>query len=656
MPAPTAQILLPNPLKGALDYTIPDGMDLHPGDQVLVPLGRGSSVGVVVSLAPASADVAVLKPVTERLDRPPFPDTALAFYQWAGAYTAQPPGVFLRFGLRGAEPAKRPSKLPIPQPNPDACAPDLTPSQRAAAARLCTGAGRFTVALLDGVTGAGKTETYMEVAADILRNDPTAQVLVLCPEIALTAATLARLARRFGADPLVWHADVAEGARKRVWQAVATGAGRLVIGARSALFLPFRNVQLIIVDEEHDASYKQDDGVHYHARDLSVARAKIEGCLCILASATPSLETLYNAQRGRYMHVKLSERIGDAVVPDIALVDMRAEVMARDQWLSPTLRTAMAEVYGRGEQSLVFLNRRGFAPVTLCRACGHRMTAPDSDTDLVYHKRRNRLVCHLTGFSIPMPPVCPKCKEDALISVGPGVERVADEVRATFPEARVAVMSSDITDSADEAHSLIAAMTAGEIDILVATQMAAKGHNFPKLTLVGVVDADLGLKGGDLRAGERTFQVLHQVAGRAGRFDHPGRALIQTYQPDHPAMQALAHHDRDAFCAAELELRQAVGLPPFGRLVAVIVSGQQLPKVEAMAAALARAAPRAAGFDLYGPAEPIHARVRGLWRRRLLLRADKDRDVQAYIAAWRAGVPPDRAVTVVVDVDPQNFY
>jgi primosomal protein N' (replication factor Y) len=548
----------------------------------------------------------------------------------------------------------------LAEPAPDPAHPGaaLNASQAAAARSLQAMAARggFAVALLDGVTGSGKTEVYLETVAAVLAAEPTAQVLVLLPEIALTQAVIARFEDRFGAAPAEWHSGVAPHRRRRTWERVASGEARIVVGARSALFLPFSSLRLIVVDEEHDGSYKQEDGFIYQARDLAVARAKIEGAAVVLSSATPSLETLWNAQGGRYAWLKLSDRHGAARLPKVELVDLRQSPPEAGRWLSPPLVGAMAETLGRGEQALLFLNRRGYAPLVLCRACGERLKAPDTDSWLVEHRYTGRLVCHLTGFSMAKPDRCPHCgARDSLVSIGPGVERVEEEARALFPDARLAVFSSDTVPDAASGRAMIEAMAACEIDILVATQGAAKGHNFPGLTLVGVVDADLGLRGGDLRAAERTYQLLAQVSGRAGRRELEGRALIQTWAPDHPVMQALKAGDRDAFVAVEMAEREAAGLPPFGRLAAVIVSGPDPARLEAFCAALAAAAPNAEGVDVYGPADPPFGLVRGRRRKRFLVRAERGVDVQAFLAAWRARVRTPSQIRLTIDVDPYSF-
>jgi primosomal protein N' (replication factor Y) len=715
-----ATVLLPLPLPEAFDYAADVSLGLSVGDHVVAPLGPRRVRGVVVALRDGQGVNRPLKSVERRLDETPLPPGVLAFIDWAARYACEPPGEALAMALRGlrakpppperrvratgrlparataararvlaaaAQGAKTASGLAqsagvsagvvkalieegvlevvetaiaaaFDPPDPDLPGANLNPSQAAAATALCelVGKGGFQPALLDGVTGSGKTEVYLEAVAAALRADPDAQALVLLPEIALTQAVIARFTDRFGAIPAEWHSGVSPPKRRRVWEAVIGGRCRIVVGARSALFLPFSKLRLIVVDEEHDGAFKQEDGFIYHARDLAVARARIEGAAVVLASATPSLESVWNAQAGRYAWLRLTRRHGAARLPDIALIDLKETPPERGRWLSPPLIEAMADVYGRGEQSLLFLNRRGYAPLVLCKACGERMTAPDTDSWLVEHRYSGRLVCHLTGFSMKRPEACPHCgAKDSLTAIGPGVERLEEEARALFPDARVAVFSSDLVADAEAARALVGRMERGEIDILVATQAAAKGHNFPGLTLVGVVDADLGLRGGDLRAAERTYQLLAQVAGRAGRAERPGRALIQTYMPEHPVLQTLQAQDRDAFLAAEAAEREAQGLPPYGRLAAVILSSSDVTKLEEVARALAAAAPNADGVDVYGPADAPLALIRGRRRKRFLVRADRRIDIQAYLLAWRARVRIPASVRLTLDVDPYSF-
>lgn len=548
--------------------------------------------------------------------------------------------------------------LPFPVPDPNRTGPELTSEQSAAGQELRAAVkrGGYQPFLLDGITGSGKTEVYFEAISEALAKDPTAQILVLLPEIALTQAVFERFEARFGAGPAPWHSSLSDQQRRRTWREVAHGRARIVTGARSALFLPFANLKLVIVDEEHDSSFKQEDGVRYHARNMAVMRAKLEEATVILASATPALETVVNAEQGRYKRLKLSARPGAARLPEMGLVDMRANTPETGNWLSPVLSKAIIETHSKGEQSLLFLNRRGYAPLVICKACGERLKSPGTESWLTEHRYTNRLVCHLTGWSMPKPDNCPLCgAKDSLMGVGPGVERVAEEVRVMLPEAHVEIFSSDTAIGGEATRGIVERMAEGEIDVLVGTQIVAKGHNFPNLTLVGVVDADSGLQGGDLRAGERTYQLLSQVAGRAGRAERPGRAMIQTYQPDNPAMQALAAGDRDGFLQIERDVREELTLPPFGRMAAMVLSAPDPAMAKEIGLAAGKAAPHGDGITVYGPAPAPISILRGRHRLRFLITARRDIDLSAYMAVWLKGLKLPSAARVAVDIDPYSF-
>ncbi len=494
-------------------------------------------------------------------------------------------------------------------------------------------AGGFGATLLDGVTGSGKTETYFAAIAAALAAGR--QVLVLLPEIALGAQWLQRFRERFGVPPAQWHSEIGQTARRDTWRAVAAGQAGVVVGARSALFLPFAALGLIIVDEEHDHSYKQEDGVSYQARDMAVLRASLAQIPIVLASATPSLETVVNVARGRYQRVALPKRHAAAELPAVRLIDLRAQRIERGRFLSPPLVAAIAETLAAGEQALLFLNRRGYAPLTLCRACGHRFQCSSCTAWLVEHRFTGRLLCHHCGHAEPVPALCPEClAAGTLAACGPGVERLCEEVAARFPAARTALMVSDLLPGPSAAAELAQAMTERRYDVLIGTQIVAKGHHFPMLTLVGVVDADLGLTGGDLRAAERTYQLLHQVGGRAGRAERKGRVLIQTFMPDQPVMKALAAGDRDRFLEAEAAARRDAGLPPFGRLAAIIVSATDAESSDFTARALSRAAPQLPGVTVLGPAPAPLAILRGRHRRRFLVKAERGVNLQAVLRQW----------------------
>ncbi|MEV8465214.1 primosomal protein N' [Fluviibacterium sp. DFM31] len=556
------------------------------------------------------------------------------------------------------EETETPRDLPYPVLDPARPGKPLTGDQADAAARLSVGLAEadYGTTLLQGVTGSGKTEVYLEAVAACLKAGR--QALVLLPEIALTAEFLTRVEERFGARPAEWHSGITQTERRRCWKMVGQGGAQLVVGARSALFLPFRDLGLIVVDEEHDTSYKQEDGAIYSARDMAVLRAAICGARVVLASATPSLESWVNAETGKYDKLVLTARYGAAVLPEMAAIDMRAEDLAPSTWLSPSLRQAVQARLAAGEQALLFLNRRGYAPVTLCRACGQQIGCEHCDARMVEHRFQKRLICHQCGESRPLPDACPSCKvEGKLAAVGPGVERVAEEAIAAFPEARVAVLSSDLYGSARALKEQIGAIAAGEADVIIGTQLVAKGHNFPLLTLVGVIDADLGLQGSDLRAAERTFQLIRQVAGRAGRADRPGQALLQTFQPEHPVIKAILSGADESFWRAEAAERRALSMPPFGRMAGIVISGPDLAQVFDLGNALARQnGPLAAiGAELYGPAPAPIARIRGRHRVRLLVKAARSAPLQAAVAQWAGQFPLRGDLRLRIDIDPQSF-
>ncbi|MEW9613703.1 primosomal protein N' [Shinella sp. S4-D37] len=661
-----------------------------------------------------------LRPIEKVFDCPPLSREMRDFLDWVSAYTVTPPGLVARMALRAPtafdpEPmieglrftGHRPERLtsarervleliedgvpwtrsglahasgtstsvidglvkqgtfetvflPPPAvvalPDPDYVAPRLEGPQTESAAELVESvrAGGFNVSLIDGITGSGKTEVYFEAIAETLRRGK--QVLILLPEIALTASFLERFQDRFGAKPAEWHSDLAPRIREKVWRQVTTGDVRVVAGARSALFLPFENLGLVIVDEEHDPAYKQEDRVFYNARDMAVVRARIGDFPAVLVSATPSVESRVNSDVGRYRKLHLPTRYGDAALPDLHLVDMRRHPPARGGFLSPLMLRGIQRTIEKGEQALLFLNRRGYAPLTLCRVCGHRFQCPQCSSWLVEHRFRGQIQCHHCGYAERTPEACPECGTfDHLAACGPGVERIAEEVEKHFPEARTIVLSSDLM-GVKRLRLELEAITRGEADIVIGTQLVAKGHNFPLMSLVGVVDADLGLANGDPRAAERTFQLLSQVTGRAGRAGLKSHGLIQTYQPAHPVMQAIVSGDATAFYDREIGERERALLPPFGRLASVIVSADTRGEAEAHARGLRQAAPQVSGISILGPAEAPLALIRGRHRFRLLVHGRRSSDMQAFLRAMLANGPKERAsLQVQLDIDPQSF-
>ncbi|KPQ08085.1 MAG: primosomal protein N' (replication factor Y) PriA [Rhodobacteraceae bacterium HLUCCA12] len=719
--APLA-VLTTQPLDRVLDYRAPEG-GARTGDFVEVPLGPRKVLGVVWGPPESDLPRARLRSVNRVLDVPPMRDELRLFLARAADYTLTPrslmlylatraPGLFQGQAMRrvyqpgdalpermtdararvlevmrafggaaltigeitraaGVSPSvvhtmaaqgaliecETPRDTPFPRLDPARGGNALSPEQAEAAHRLRDQQGAFGVTLLKGVTGSGKTEVYLEAVAECLRQGR--QALVLLPEIALTAGFIERVEARFGARPGEWHSGVTMTQRRRLWRMVGQGGVQLVVGARSALFLPYRDLGLIVVDEEHDSSYKQEDGVLYHARDMAVLRASIAGTQVVLASATPSLETWVNAESGKYARLDLHARFGRAELPEMRAIDLRSEDQPAGTWISPSLAQAVQARLDAGEQSLLFLNRRGYAPVTTCRACGHQVQCTDCDARMVEHRFMQRLMCHQCGATAPIPDTCPACgAEGRMHAVGPGVERLEEEARNRFAQARVAVLSSDLFASARALKAQIEAIAAGEADIVIGTQLVAKGHNFPLLTLVGVIDADLGLHGSDLRAAERTFQLMRQVAGRAGRAERPGLALLQTHQPDHPVIRAILSGEDEDFWRAEAAERRALGMPPFGRLAAIILTSPKPEELFEFAQALAsRAQPlHRIGAQVFGPAPAPIARIRGRHRVRMLIKAARGVPLQAAIAQWLDQLKCPHDLRISVDIDPQSFW
>ena len=667
-----------------------------------------------------SVDPKKLKAITRVFDCPPLARDMRTFLDWVATYTVSPPGLVARMALRAPaafdpEPMieglrltdMRPERMTsarerviatadngftwtrsglahaagtsssvidgltaqgvfetvfmppppvVAAPDPDYVEHRLEGPQKQAAIDLLESvdAGGFSVSLIDGITGSGKTEVYFEAIAATLKAGK--QVLILLPEIALTASFLERFQDRFGSKPAEWHSDLAPRTREKVWRQVTEGGVRVVAGARSALFLPFENLGLIVVDEEHDPAYKQEDRVFYNARDMAVVRARIGDFPIVLVSATPSVESRVNGDLGRYNPIHLPTRFGDAALPDLGLVDMRKHPPERGGFLSPILLRYIGKAVERGEQALLFLNRRGYAPLTLCRVCGHRFQCPDCSSWLVEHRFRGQIQCHHCGYAQKTPESCPECGTlDHLVACGPGVERIAEEVDRHFPDARTIVLSSDLM-GVKRLRLELEAIAKGEADIVVGTQLVAKGHNFPMMTFVGIVDADIGLANGDPRAAERTFQLLSQVTGRAGRTGLKSLGLLQTYQPQHPVMQAIVSGDSDAFYEREISEREKALLPPFGRLASIIVSADTRADAEGHARGLRQAAPKVSGISILGPAEAPLALIRGRHRFRLLVHGRRNSDMQAFVKTMMANGPKVRgSVNVQLDIDPQSF-
>ncbi len=714
-------VLIPLNLPKAYDYAVPEHLSVRKGDFVRVPLGRREVNGVVWAEDSEGFDPKKTKSIIARLDVPALSEPLCQFVDWVAGYVMSPSGAVLRQVMRvpaAFEPpkpliayratAQRPPKMtparmrvfdvlenmadltradlarranvsvsvvtglfeggflqsyelagdkPFAAPAADFSQRQFEGAQREAAGALrgAVGEKTFSTHLLDGVTGSGKTEVYFEAIAQALREGR--QALVLLPEISLTTQFLARFEARFGCAPALWHSGLSPAQRRRTWREIAESRVQVLVGARSALFLPWDNLGVIIVDEEHDGGFKQEEGVIYNARDMAVVRARFAACPVVLASATPSLESFVNGREGRYEVHKLTTRHGGASMPQMQLVDMRASPPPRGQWMVPEMVAGVAAALERGEQALLFLNRRGYAPLTICRGCSHRYACPDCDAWMVEHRFRKQLQCHHCGHVEPVPHVCVACGEaDKLTACGPGVERITEEVMTHFPAARTVVLSSDMEGGATALRDTIHQIAAGDADIIVGTQIVAKGHHFPELSFVGVVDADLGLGNGDLRAAERTYQLLSQVAGRSGRSAAAvGLAMLQTHMPEHPVLQALVQGDRDGFFEREMAARELAQMPPYGRLAALIVSAHSANEALSFVRHLAGKIPTHRDIRVLGPAPAPMARIRNRYRFRFLLKGSKNAPMQSFVSQWLASVKTRGSLRLSIDIDPYSF-
>jgi primosomal protein N' (replication factor Y) (superfamily II helicase) len=710
-------VLLPVPLEQTFDYL--SEKPLLPGTLVKVPFGPRTLYGITWP-HPSSPAPKSLKPVTRVFESVCLPEVSLKFIEWVGEYTLSPMGQILKMALptpdvfeATGEPlyglAQSPQRLtskrkqvidylknfpdllslpeiaektkvseniirvlmkegvltlqgerPWVQPQAPSHKtpqkPQLSMDQLVASEDVKKSIENksFQTFLLEGVTGSGKTEVYFESIDHVLKHG--GQALIMLPEIALTAQWLQRFESRFGFQPAIWHSDIKQSQRKATLRSLLEGNVPVVVGARSALFLPYPDLKLIIVDEEHDGSYKQEEGVIYNARDMAVVRARLSHATCVLASATPSLETELNVRSGKYRHIRLADRYGGAEMPTVELIDLRKVQKSSKEWLSPHLRQALIETLERGEQSMLFLNRRGYAPLMICQSCGDRMMCPHCSVSLVHHKSQDKLLCHHCGYLTDIPPSCSACQEEkSYSSIGPGVERIFEEVSDFLPQARCSLMTSDQLSSPQKVFDLVNKIQTHDLDILIGTQIMAKGHHFPLLTLVGIVDGDSALTGSDLRASEKSFQLLHQVSGRSGREKRKGRVLLQTHVPEHPVMQALVRQDRSEFFAFESDQRLAHGFPPFGRLAAVIVSGRHKGEVEKGARYLARCFPLTEKAELLGPTPAPLSFLRGQHRWRLLVKTAKEYPPQPLLKHWLSSAKLPRSLRIQTDIDPYSF-
>ena len=651
-------VLLPVPLSQVYDYIVPEDMSLIVGDMVLVPFGARRLYGVVWRLSEFSETSKPLKEICEKFDLPTIPLANLEFIEWVANYTLTPLGTMLKLMLSAPQVfkiLKRQSKKidKILSPHPDFSSVHFSPAQELTYQDLKTRLDQgYSVSVLDGVTGSGKTEIYLELIAEVLRRQQ--QALVLLPEISLSPQMIERFEKRFGTSPSLWHSLLTPAQRRETWKQIIKGEAKVIIGARSALFLPYSNLGLIVVDEEHEQTYKQDEGAIYQGRDMAVVRASLDHIPVVLASATPSLETHYNCHQGRYHKVTLESRFGEASLPEIKIVDLKES--KSKEWISAPLFDEINKITSSGEQALLFLNRRGYAPLTLCSACGTKVECPFCTAWLVDHRVQGRLVCHYCGHAVAQLKECTSCHaKDSFVACGPGVERLAEEVAGRFPHLNYCIISSDIISNVQELDLVLSRIKNNEVTIIIGTQMIAKGHHFPHLTLVGVIDADLGLQGGDLRGSERTYQLLQQVGGRAGREHKSGKVWLQTYYPDHPVMQALVTGDREQFIRQELFMRESNLMPPFSRLAALILTGMDEDQVKQEALRLLSVVPKEMHVEILGPAPAPIYMIRGRYRWRILVKSPRNYNLQKFLKLWLYSVKLPSSIRLKIDIDPYNF-
>ena len=642
----TALILIPQAKLFPLDYSIPDGMNIQKGQLVVVPYRSKQKLGVVLEVDIVSTANKLRN--IERILPYQISEHMLEFIKKASAYYLEEMGSMAKLMLP-IDLTENKHNDAFEQEFTNINLPELSPDQKDALEKI----SENQISVLHGITGSGKTEVYFYLIKKAL--DEGKQALLMLPEIALSKQIVHRFEERFGSKAVVWNSSITPAKKRKYFLGIMNGSVRVVIGARSGLFLPYHNLGLIIVDEEHDHSYKQDEQILYNARDMSILRAHIEKMPVVLGSATPSLETFYNIRQGRYHEVVLTSRFGDASLPDVMAIDMRKK--PKNSWISNELKQAITAKLDAQEQVMLFLNRKGYAPLLVCSTCGHRATCGSCSTALVYHKSANKLNCHHCGFHTKSYVNCPECNgENSMIPCGPGVERIHEEVMAYFPDANIQIMTREEMNTPKKASDVISNIMSGKTDIIIGTQIITKGYHFPKLTFVGVIDTDIGLSGGDLRSSEKTFQLLHQVGGRAGRERIKGMMYLQTFNPQSEFIRLLKEHDFNGFMRAELEGRISGHMPPITRMAALIMSGKNELMVKRSMSDIIRLLPKTDRVTVLGPVAAILSKLQNRYRYRIMLIADKQFNMQGYIANMTARLEKKVLADLKVDIDPYNFY
>ncbi|ABV73400.1 primosome assembly protein PriA [Rickettsia canadensis str. McKiel] len=645
-----AKILLPVAKLFPLDYLIPKDLSVNIGDLVIVSFRNKELTGIVWELV-SDSEIQKLKTIHRKVSlNLNITPEVLELIKWMSVYYMSELGSIAKLVLP-IDIAAKPIKIKEQKVNNDFILPDLSEEQKQAVTVLNES---NKPVIIKGVTGSGKTEIYFHLIADYLVKGK--QVLIMLPEIALSTQIINRFIERFGFEPIIWNSSVTKAQKQMILRGILIDKVKVVIGARSSLFLPFKNLGLIVIDEEHDESYKQDDGILYNARDTAIVRGTFDKAQIVLCSATPSIETMYNVDLGKYRLINLINRYKNAHLPNIEVIDMTKEKLPKNSYLSKILIEAIKANLANKKQTLLFLNRRGYAPLMLCKACGYRLTCKYCSSWMVVHKANKKLECHHCGYQSKIFSVCPECLEDATLTIcGPGIERIEEEAKALFPERKIAVISKDHAKNTEKIAQILHQIENLEIDILIGTQMITKGYHFPNLTLVGVIDADLGSNNADLRASERTFQLLHQVGGRAGRGDSKGLVYLQSYCPNNIIFSYVKVSYEDSFFAHELEIRKSAYMPPFSKMASVILSGASEHKILAIAKNMVRIAPKA-NVKILGPASSLMSKLAGKYRYRILIIADKKFNLQKYLKFWLSLIKIPSFCQIKIDIDPKSFY
>ena len=637
-------IIVTRPFNKVFTYDVGEAK-VKKGQIVLVPFGQSKEVGMILETNVSKSNHNI-KTVHKIFSSIYFNEDTIDFIKWISSYTLEPIGSVLKLFVINDKiieyKLKTQKKIKIVSQSVN-----LNLEQNRAKKNILNYfKSSSKPVVLEGVTGSGKTEVYFEIIEKNLRQNK--QLLIMLPEISLTSQLEKRLLDRFGIEVDIWHSRISEKKRQDIWHRAYRGDVIIVIGARSSLFLPFSNLGLIIIDEEHDHSYKQEDNIRYQARDLAVVRSKYLKNYLILTSATPSLETQNNINNQKYKHVFLPKQYSGLPLPYVEIVDLTTNKLEKKKWISKLIINELTQCFKKKQQALIFLNRRGYSPLNLCTECGYRIQCQQCSSWLVLHQQKKRLLCHQCGKISDIKYDCSQClSKNSINYIGPGVERIAEELSEYFPDKKISIMSSDTTNTSNKIKSLINRFSNNKIDILVATQIMAKGHDFPNLSLVGIVDADAGLFGGDMRAIEKTFNLLQQVSGRAGRSQQKGKVMIQTYYPQQPLIQALKNRDRKSFMQNALHERKKFQIPPFGYMTAIIT--------KRFAFNLIQYPNNIKNIDILGPVEaPIYL-LRGKYRYRILLKGNSRSILNEFTRKMLNSIVKPTSLTVIVDVDPYTF-